>query len=105
MLMLPGDWRLYDQTQRDKFEAWGADGTRRALIEGKLGEQKGRIATAWLAEQNAASDAEQREIDRNIARGANRIAGQARTRATWANIFAGSALIVAIAAAVTDWLK
>lgn len=90
--MLPGDWRLYDQTQRDKFEAWGADATRRALIEGKLGERKSRIAQAWLAGKDAVSDAEQREIDRNIARGANRIAGQAPTRATWANVFAGLTL-------------
>lgn len=103
--MLPGDWERYDQVQRDKFEAWGADATRRMLIEGKLGERKGKLAHAWLAERDAVSDAEQREIDRNIAQGANLIAGQARTRATWANVFAGLALIVAIVAAAADWLK
>ena len=72
------------------------------LVEGKLGERKGKIAHAWLAEKDSISDAEQREIDRNIARGANLIAGQARTRARWANGIAIAALMVAIAAVASS---
>ena len=75
--MLPGDWERYDQTQRDKFEAWGADATRRMLTEGRLGERKHKIARARFDKQDTLSEADQREVHRDIAREVNPLAARA----------------------------
>lgn len=100
--MLPGERARYDQNIRDKCEADGVAVTRRKLTERFYGDRKGPIVAAWLAEQDAAEEAREREIDRSIPRDANDIARQALKQARWANRFAIAALIISVAAAIAD---
>lgn len=93
--MTPGDWKNYDDTVRRRCEQLGVDGTRRALTEGKFGDRKERVARAWLEEIDNKSATADRETDRTIAKNAAR---SART----ANIIATAALIVALAAILTQ---
>jgi len=77
----------YNRDVRLKCEAMPLEDLRRAILQGQFGERKIGIAQACLAEKMEAAAAD-REIDRKIARGANR-------RSTLALLVAAGALAVA----------